>query len=123
MWIKRLKEHDDKKGIKWVWQSLDSISTKSPLVEAMTDTNPTNRSRQGTKKHILTDKNGLSLSVSTTSASTHDIKAVAELLITQQLSSDHILLVIMMQNMIDTGNYDNTLAGTKHIILNPYNRR
>jgi hypothetical protein len=26
-----LKEYDNKKGIKWMWQSIDSISIKSPL--------------------------------------------------------------------------------------------
>jgi transposase len=31
IWIKLLKEYDHKRGIKWTWQSLDSISIKSPL--------------------------------------------------------------------------------------------
>ena len=31
IWIILLKEYDHKKGIKWAWQSLDSISIKSPL--------------------------------------------------------------------------------------------
>ena len=31
MWIYLLKTYDNKKGIKWTWQSLDSISIKSPL--------------------------------------------------------------------------------------------
>ena len=31
MWIKLLKIYDGKKGIKWAWQSIDSISIKSPL--------------------------------------------------------------------------------------------
>jgi transposase len=31
MWIRMLKICDSKKGIKWTWQSLDSISVKSPL--------------------------------------------------------------------------------------------
>ena len=31
MWIRLLKIYDDKKGIRWTWQSLDSISIKSPL--------------------------------------------------------------------------------------------
>jgi putative transposase len=31
IWIRLLKEYDDKKSIKWMWQSLDSISIKSPL--------------------------------------------------------------------------------------------
>jgi hypothetical protein len=43
---------------------------------AMIGTNPTDRSKLGTKKHILTDKNGIPISAIITSASTHDIKAV-----------------------------------------------
>lgn len=31
IWIILLKEYDIKKGIKWMWQSIDSISIKSPL--------------------------------------------------------------------------------------------
>ena len=31
IWVKLLKAYDDKQGVKWAWQSLDSISTKSPL--------------------------------------------------------------------------------------------
>ena len=29
IWIILLKEYDNKKGIKWMWQSIDSISIKS----------------------------------------------------------------------------------------------
>jgi transposase len=31
LWIKLLKIYDDCIGIKWTWQSIDSISIKSPL--------------------------------------------------------------------------------------------
>ncbi len=31
IWIRLLKIYDYEKGIKWTWQSLDSISIKSPL--------------------------------------------------------------------------------------------
>ncbi len=31
LWIRLLKIYDNKRGIKWNWQSLDSISVKSPL--------------------------------------------------------------------------------------------
>ena len=58
------------KGIKWTWQSLDSISIKSPLGGAMTGSNPVDRSKLGTKRHILTDKEGIPLSVVASSAST-----------------------------------------------------
>lgn len=30
-WIKLLETYDDKIGINWTWQSIDSISVKSPL--------------------------------------------------------------------------------------------
>jgi hypothetical protein len=30
-WSRLLKIYDNKKGINWSWQSLDSISVKSPL--------------------------------------------------------------------------------------------
>ncbi len=38
--------------------------------------NPTDRSKLGTKRHILTDKKGIPLSIIISSASTHDIKLV-----------------------------------------------
>ena len=46
----------------------------------MTGSNPTDRSKLGTKRHILTDKEGIPLSVVISSASTHDIKAVTEVI-------------------------------------------
>jgi transposase len=46
----------------------------------MTGNSPVDRSKLGTKRHILTDKEGIPLSVIITSASTHDIKAVTEVI-------------------------------------------
>ena len=46
----------------------------------MTGNNPVDRSKLGTKRHILTDKNGIPLSAVITSASTHDIKAVTDVI-------------------------------------------
>ena len=31
LWVRLLKLYDDLRGIKWTWQSLDSISVKAPL--------------------------------------------------------------------------------------------
>ena len=39
----------------------------------MTGHNPTDRSKLGSKRHILTDKNGIPLSAVITSANTHDV--------------------------------------------------
>ena len=46
----------------------------------MTGNNPTDRSKLGTKRHILTDKKGIPLSIVISSASTHDIKAVTDVI-------------------------------------------
>ena len=53
------------------------MSIKSPLGGGMTEgNNPTDRSKLGTKRHILTDKKGIPLSAVISSANTHDIKLV-----------------------------------------------
>ena len=44
----------------------------------MTGNNPTDRSKLGTKRHILTDKKGIPFSVVISSASTHDINLVTD---------------------------------------------
>ena len=46
----------------------------------MTGSNPTDRSKMGTKRHILTDKKGIPLSAIISSASTHDIKLVTDVI-------------------------------------------
>ena len=44
----------------------------------MTGSNPTDRSKTGTKRHILTDKKGIPLSVVISPANTHDIVLVTD---------------------------------------------
>lgn len=78
MWIKLLKNYDKEIGINWTWQSIDSISIKSPLGGEKSGINPTDRSKLGSKRHILTEKNGIPLSVVISPANTHDIKLVTE---------------------------------------------
>ena len=46
----------------------------------MTGNNPTDRSKLGTKRHILTDKNGIPLSTVITSANKHDINTVTDVM-------------------------------------------
>jgi putative transposase len=46
----------------------------------MTGSSPVDRSKLGTKRHILTDKQGIPLSAIITPASTHDIKAVTDVI-------------------------------------------
>ena len=46
----------------------------------MTGNNPVDRSKLGTKRHILTDKHGIPLSAVISSASTHDIKLLTDVI-------------------------------------------
>ena len=52
----------------------------------MTGSNPIDRSKLGTKRHILTDKKGIPLSVVISSASTHDIKLVTNVVDNRSLA-------------------------------------
>ena len=58
LWTRLLKVYDDIVGIRWKWQSLDSISVKAPL-RGITGNNPTNRCKLVTKRHVLTDQDGI----------------------------------------------------------------
>ena len=46
----------------------------------MTGSNPTDRGKLGTKRHILTDKNGISISAVIAPANRHDIKAATDVI-------------------------------------------
>src|SRR4051812_30309953 len=46
----------------------------------MTGSSPVDRSKLGKKRHILTDKQGIPLSAVISSASTHNIKAVTDVI-------------------------------------------
>ena len=56
----------------------------------MTGNNPTDRSKLGTKRHILTDKKGIPLSVVISSASTHDIKLVTDVVDNTVIKTTHV---------------------------------
>jgi putative transposase len=74
LWVRLLEVYDDLKGIRWMWQSLDSVSIKAPL--GLHDRfNPTYRGKRATKKrHLLTDQRGIPVSVVITPANIHDMK-------------------------------------------------
>ena len=46
----------------------------------MTDSNPAGRGKLGTKRHILTDKNGIPISAVIAPANRHDIKAATNMI-------------------------------------------
>lgn len=70
----------------------------------MTGPNPTDRGKRGTKRHLLTDKNGMPLSIVITAANTHDMKAAIttiDRIVIKRLSPKKIL-----QNLCLDKGYD-----------------
>ena len=63
LWTRLLRVYDDLVSIRWNWQSLDNISIKAHLGGKMTGPNPTDRGKLGTKCHVLTDGQGIPLSI------------------------------------------------------------
>lgn len=62
------------------WQSIDGCMTKSPLGGTDTGANPTDRGKLGTKRHQITDTNGIPIAISVTGANVHDKTQVMKLL-------------------------------------------
>jgi putative transposase len=58
--------------IAWHWQSLDSKSVPAPLGGPQTGKNPTDRSKLGSKIHLLVDQRGAPLAVVISGANQHD---------------------------------------------------
>ncbi len=72
-----LAEYDEFEGIEWEWQAVDAAMGKAPLVPkgdtgGAAGPNPTDRSKRGTKRSILTDGNGIPLAVALAGAHRHD---------------------------------------------------
>jgi putative transposase len=80
LWHVALKQYDQTVGIKWAWQALDGAITKAPLGQEATGRNPTDRGKQGTKRSLLTDGQGIPLALAVAGANRHDMKLVADTL-------------------------------------------
>lgn len=67
-----LRRYDRRRGIKWKWTALDGFIVKAPKRGDLTGPNPTDRAKQGTKRHVLTDARGVPLSATLSGANVHD---------------------------------------------------
>src|SRR5260370_13333757 len=77
LWQAGLHEYDDLQGIQWKWQAVDGVMTKAPFAGAATGANPTDRSKKGTKRSLLTDGNGIPLALIVDGAHRHDVKLLS----------------------------------------------
>ncbi|MBA4115558.1 MAG: IS5 family transposase [Actinomycetota bacterium] len=73
--LDRLGKADE---IDWERASLDSSSVAAPGGGKKTGKNPTDKGKQGSKRHVMVDRKGVPLAVMHTAANVHDSKALEE---------------------------------------------
>jgi putative transposase len=74
LWQEGLITFDQLKGLDWEWQAMDGAMTKAPLGGETTGRNPTDRSKRGVKRSLLTEGNGMPIGVAIDGANRHDMK-------------------------------------------------
>ena len=80
LWKAGLAEYDDVEGIAWRWQSIDGAMMKAPLAQSSVGPNPTDRGKNGSKRHLLVDGRGVPLSLVVTGAHQHDVSQLEAVL-------------------------------------------
>lgn len=73
-WKMMLHRYDQRRGIAWKWQAVDTKTVPAPLGGADTGPNPTDRGKAGSKRHQLVDRRGAPLSAVITAANVTDMK-------------------------------------------------
>jgi len=73
LWKAGLTDHDELQGIIWHRQSMDGAMTKAPLAKESVGANPTDRGKNGTKRHIQVDGRGVPLAVVINGTNRHDV--------------------------------------------------
>src|SRR5215468_5130865 len=76
LWKTGVEQFDELQGIDWGWLSMDGAMTKAPLGGEATGPNPTDRSKAGSKRSLLTEGHGVPLGLSIAGANRTDMKLV-----------------------------------------------
>lgn len=74
LWRLALEEYDEMIGLDWRWQCVDGAMTKAPLGGESTGKNPTDRGKQGVKRSLMTDTDGIPIGLAVDGANVHDIR-------------------------------------------------
>ncbi len=76
LWKAGVLTSDERKGLEGEWQAMDGAMTKAPLGGKGTGPNPTGRGKQGTKRSLVTEGQGIPIGVAVAGANGHDMKLV-----------------------------------------------
>jgi transposase len=78
LWAAGIEPYDEVTGIQWT--SADGCMTKAPLAQETVGKNPTDREKNGSKRHVLVDNGGVPLALVVTGANRHDVSQLETLL-------------------------------------------
>lgn len=108
VWADQVRTYDQRRGIAWNWQILDSAIIPAPLGGTKTGKNPTDRAKSGSKRHLLVDRRGVPLALTLSGANIPDYQcAEATLLhlVIRRSWRDHLGHLIVCHFCADKG-YD-----------------
>jgi putative transposase len=100
LWELALEEYDQLIGLDWQWQSVDGAMTKAPLGGESTGRNPTDRGKQGTKRSLMTEAEGIPVGIVVDAANIHDIRLLQQTIedcfnrfyVTEASAEEHLCL-------------------------------
>jgi putative transposase len=72
VWKLMLRFYARRQGIAWLFQAIDSKACPAPLGGSETGKSPVDRSKRGSKIHLLVDQRGAPLALHITGANVHD---------------------------------------------------
>lgn len=78
IWALLVAECDALGAVSWVWQAADGVMGKSRFEGDERGPNPTDRAKNGTKKHVLVDERGGPLAVVIAAANVNDHKLLEQ---------------------------------------------
>lgn len=78
LWQMALEEYDELIGLDWRWQSVDGAMAKAPLGGESTGKNPTDRGKQGAKRSLMTEAEGIPVGLVVDGANVHDIRLLQQ---------------------------------------------
>lgn len=88
-----LAELNGADAIDWSRALIDASFAKAPEGGEATGPNPTDRSKSGSKHHVLTDAHGIPLNATVTAANVHDVTQVLDLLVNKPAVGGKVPLV------------------------------
>jgi putative transposase len=115
-----------RKGIRWLWQAVDSKACPAPLGGSDTGKSPVDRGKRGSKIHLLVDQAGAPLAVRISGANVHDKWLADEVIISivvPRPDPDHVEQHVCMDKGYDYPDVHQFVEVERYIVHIKHRRR